>query len=295
MQGQQAPSPAETPRTRAGRRSVALVVGAGGAATAAAVGAHRALARAGIHVEQLVGSSSGGVVAAALALGWAPETIEAVLRRLWVPAVARGARLRASLRLALPRLGGAPEFALVDGATLDARVRRAFGEASFDDVQIPLAIVATDLASGDRVVLESGSLAGAVRASMAVPLLFPPEVSEGRLLVDGALSDPLPVLTAAGRGAGAVVAIAFASEAPGPGRSALGAVLRAHAAASNNLLRLASAYHDLSEAVAMLRLEPDARGHAGLFDGASAGTAIALGERAMEGQLEVLERVLADA
>jgi len=272
---------------------VALVLGSGGAAAAAGVGVHRALTRAGIGVDLMVGSSSGGVVAAALALGWAPETVEAVLRKLWVPTVARGARLRAALRLALPGLRDGAAFALVDGAQLDERIRRAFGDATFEDAEVPLVIAATDLATGERVVVDSGSVAGAVRASMAVPLLFPPLQVGGRLLVDGALSDPLPVLTAVGRGARAVVAVAFQSEAPAAARSALGTVLRAHAAATNNMLRMASAYQELAEAVPLLRLEPDARGHAGLFDGASVGAAIALGEEAMRAELDALERIMA--
>lgn len=292
MAGQRAPSPPRVETRGHAGGGVALVVGAGGAAAAAAVGARRVLARAGIDVDLLVGSSSGGVVAAALALGWAPETIEAVLRRLWMPAVARGARLRAALRLALPRPRARPAFALVDGAQLDARIRRAFGDARFDDAEVPLLITATDLGNGERVVIDAGPLAGAVRACMAVPLLFPPSEVDGRLLVDGALSDPLPVLTAVGRGAGAVVAVACRSEAPPAARSAVGAVLRAHAAAVNNMLRLSSAYQELADAVPLLRLEPDARGLAGLFDGAAVGAAIALGEEAMRSELPTLQRVL---
>ncbi|HKI55828.1 MAG TPA: patatin-like phospholipase family protein [Trueperaceae bacterium] len=293
MKGSYAPLPPQAPVLAGGGGRLALVIGAGGAAAAAGVGAHRALTRAGVEVGLLVGSSSGGVVAAALALGWAPETVEAVLRRLWVPAVARGARLRAAVRLALPRLRAEPAFALVDGAALDERVRRAFGDVTFDDLQVPLVIAATDLATGERVELDSGSVAGAVRASMAVPLLFPPLEAGGRLLVDGAISDPFPVLTAVGHGARAVVALAFQSEAPATARSALGAVLRAHAAAANNLLRVAAAYQELAGAVPLLRLELDARGHAGLFDGAAVGASIALGEEAMRAEIATLERLMA--
>lgn len=275
-------------------RSVALAVGVGGTGSAAAVGVFRALQRAGIRVEAITGSSSGGVVAAALALGWAPETIEAVLRRLWLPAVARGSRHRAGLRLALPGRSGAEAgaFALTDGETLDERVRRAFGNATFADAGVRLRIVTTDVVSGDSVVLESGPVAAAVRASLTVPLLVPPVPYQGRMLVDGALSDPLPVLEAAADGAGAVIALAFPCRSPARAGPVVGAVLGAHAAATNNLLRLASAYQDLAAPGRVLRLECELGGPAALFDASGVGAAIAEGERAMEAQLEELTRLL---
>jgi NTE family protein len=275
-----------------GSRAVTLVVGAGGAASAAAIGAHRALQRAGIVVAGLVGSSAGAAVAAALALGWDAETTETVLRRLWVPAVARGARRRAALRLAVPSIGGDAGFSLSQGAALEERVRRAFGEASFEDARVPLVIVATDLDSGERVALTGGPVADAVRASLSVPLLFPPVPWEGRQLVDGALSEPLPVLAAVGRGAEAVVALGFASAVPRRAGSALGAVLGVHVTAVNNLLRLASAYHDLAAPVPLLRLEPDLGGPVPLFDASATADAIARGEEAMENAMEELRRLL---
>ena len=288
--------PSPTPhndRSAAGAAGVTLVVGAGGAACAAAVGAHRALKRAGVAVDGVVGSSTGAAVAAALALGWEAETTEAVLRRLWVPAVMRGARQRAALRLALPRLGRGGSFALSEGGALEERVRRAFGEARFEDVRIPLLIVATDLASGESVRIEEGLVADAVRASLSIPVLFPPVVWQGRELVDGALSEPLPVLEASGWGSVAVVALGFASRAPLRAGGALGAVLATHVAAVNNQMRLASAYYDLAAPVRLLRLEPDLDGATPMFDGSGTGEAIARGERAMEASMEDLRRLLA--
>jgi len=275
-----------------GARGVTLVVGAGGAACAAGVGAYRALQRAGVPVDAVVGSSTGAAVAAALALGWEAETTEAVLRRLWVPAVMRGARQRAALRLALPRLGRGGAFALSEGGALTERVRRAFGEARFGDTRIPLLIVATDLASGERVRIEEGLVADAVRASLSVPLLFPPVELQGRALVDGALSEPLPVLEAAGWGSAAVVALGFASQKPRRAGGALGAVLATHVTAVNNLMRLASAYQDLAAPMRLLRLEPALGGATPMFDGSGTAQAVARGERAMDEAMDELRRLL---
>ncbi len=286
------PIPLDLPPAR-GAAAVTLVVGAGGAASAAAVGALRALQRAGVRVGGIVGSSSGGAVAAALALGWEAGTTEAVLRRLWVPAVMRGARQRAALRLALPGLARGAAFALSEGGALTERVRRAFGEAHFEDARIPLRIIATDLESGERVRLEQGSLADAVRASLSVPLLFPPVPWQGRQLVDGALSDPLPVLEAVGWGSEVVVALGFMSRAPQRAGGALAAVLSTHVAAVNNLMRLASAYYDLAAPLRVLRLEPAPFAVTPMFDGSGTAEAIAAGERAMEDAMPELARLLA--
>ena len=68
----------------------------------------------------------------------------------------------------------------------------------FDRLPIPFRAVATDLVTRDTVVLASGDLAQAVRASMAVPLLFPPEAVDGRMLIDGGLSANVPVAIARG-------------------------------------------------------------------------------------------------
>jgi NTE family protein len=286
------PIPLDPPPAR-GAGGVTLVVGAGGAASAAAVGAQRSLQRAGVRVGGVVGSSSGGAVAAALALGWEAGTTEAVLRRLWVPAVTRGARQRAALRLALPGLARGAAFALSEGGALTERVRRAFGEARFEDARIPLRIVATDLECGERVRLEQGSVADAVRASLSVPLLFPPVPWQGRQLVDGALSDPLPVLEAVGWGSEVVVALGFMSQAPQRAGGALATVLATHVAAVNNLMRLASAYYDLAAPLRILRLEPAPFAVTPMFDGSGTAEAIAAGERAMDDAMPELTRLLA--
>jgi len=292
MRRQPLPPFADNDSETASDPAVTLVVGTGGPACAAAVGAHRVLRGSGVRIASLVGSSSGAAVVAALALGWEADTVEAVLRRLWVPGVARGARRRAALRMALPQLGDGEAFALSEGGALEERVRRAFGDASFEDAGVPLTIVATDLASGERVRLERGSLADAVRASLSVPLLVPPVAWDERQLVDGALSDPLPVLESSGRDPVAV-ALAFPGEVPRRPAAAPAAVLAAHVAAVNNLLRLASAYHDLAEGVRVLRLElePDAVDRP--LSAADVGEAIERGERAMEKAMPALRHLLA--
>ena len=72
-------------------------------------------------------------------------------------------------------------------------VRAELGERPIEELSIPISIIATDIGTGDRVAMRSGELTSAMRASMSVPGLIAPVVREGRKLVDGGLTDNLPV------------------------------------------------------------------------------------------------------
>ena len=91
---------------------------------------------------------------------------------------------------------------------------RAVGVKTFNDLQIPFRAVATDLRTGDMVVLDRGELAAAMRASMAVPGAFTPEVIDGRLLVDGGLRQNLPVQTVRAMGADVIIAVDLGTTTP---------------------------------------------------------------------------------
>jgi NTE family protein len=91
---------------------------------------------------------------------------------------------------------------------------RAVGVKTFNDLQIPFRAVATDLRTGDMVILDRGELAAAMRASMAVPGAFTPEVINGRLLVDGGLRQNLPVQTVRAMGADIVIAVDLGTTTP---------------------------------------------------------------------------------
>jgi NTE family protein len=73
------------------------------------------------------------------------------------------------------------------------RLRSVFGEKTFAETSFPLHIVATHLYTGERVVISSGKVLDAIRASIAIPMIFSPWKIDGQLLVDGAVCDPLPI------------------------------------------------------------------------------------------------------
>jgi NTE family protein len=172
---------------------VGLALGAGSAAAMAQIGVLEVLAEAGIPVHCVAGTSAGAMVGAALAAGRLGEfraAMEGLSRR----------RVLRLLDVAWPREG------LLHGLRALEFVRPYLGE-TIEELDIPYAAVATDLRSGDEVMLTRGGVFDAVRASIAIPGIFTPWRVRGRLLVDGGLMNPVPVSAARALGAEFVVAV----------------------------------------------------------------------------------------
>lgn len=202
----------------------ALVLAGGGVHGMAHVGVIQLLDSLGIVPDLVVGTSVGAIVGALYASGYTGDEIEALTRRYDVGAdVGRYApQPIRSLGPQPPLLvweegergmalqaGGAPEGRV--NTLLSALLLRGnlLARGSFDSLPIPFRAVATDLASGERVVLADGDLARAVRASSAIPLVFSPVVVGGRVLVDGGLSENVPVRTARELGATRIIVSAL--------------------------------------------------------------------------------------
>ncbi len=192
---------------------LALVLGSGGVRSVAALGIAEVLCEAGLRPDLVVGCSSGALFGACIAMGWSGEQGLAAAMRLWSADITEKKRWRAYFELLAPRFCGFDaDFSLRDAALIRARVERAFGSTRIDDLPIALRIVATEASRGESVVLDSGRLADAVRASMAVPFMFPSVEVEGRRLTDGVLSNPLPV--SAARDARATITLGFRGAMP---------------------------------------------------------------------------------
>lgn len=225
------------------RPRVALVVGSGGVKCAAAAGMWKVLEREGIQVDMVVGCSGGSIYMAGMALGRNAEEAERYSHELW-SGVFKRVHYLSVLRSLLPRRFGFNErMGLVNDATIGANIARLFGSKTFADTCIPLHIAATDLHSGEKVALSSGSIADAVRASIAMPLLLRPWPVEGRLLVDGGVSDPLPIGLAIREGAQIILAMGFAAPPPKRINSLLGIGNQAMSIAINNLLHSTYAFY----------------------------------------------------
>ena len=168
-----------------------------------------------------------------------------------------------------------------------------FAGKTFADTRIPLRIAATDLHNGERVTLERGSIRDAVRASVAIPYLWKAWEIDGRWLLDGCMSDPLPVDIAIREGADLILAMGFESPYPSRLRSATRYAFQVNSVYTNNLLRANFAFHNLAHHAEIIPILPEFERTIRLFETDQIPYVIEEGMRATEAQLDYLKRVLA--
>jgi NTE family protein len=187
----------------AGSQRLIFVLGGGGSRGACTVGVLRALLEVGIRPNGVVGCSSGAFNAAALA--WKPEleTIER-LAQVWRTIRNRDLFNRNPLRMVL-------RYARSRNSFFDSRYLRALAArhlpATFEELAIPCAIIATNLTRARREVFTAGSLPDAVAASSAIPGIFNPFRVAGDEYVDGAVADNAGLGEAVAMGATSIVVI----------------------------------------------------------------------------------------
>jgi NTE family protein len=274
-------------------KRVALVIGAGSTKCAAALGLWRSLTRHGIELDMVVGCSGGSMYAALMALGYDVDTCERLTRELWTRKVTSRRDTRGLLGAFLPKLFGFDgSFGMVDDGPLRDALKPFQGHR-FEEATIPLRIVATDVSNGERVVIERGSVFDAVRASIAIPYVWRPWPVEGRMLLDGCMSDPLPVDVAMKEGAHVILAMGFESPYPRKVKSATRYAFQVNSIYTNNLLRANYAFHNLAHHAEIIPVLPDFDRPIGLFDTDKFPYIIEQGEKATEEQIPYLLRMLA--
>ena len=188
------------PRQVAANRAnsgIGLALGGGFARGFAHLGVLKVLEQNHIRVSHIAGTSVGSVFGAAYASG-------APLARIL--ATSRTIRFRDIARWTVSRLGLASNHRLAD------IIERVFDSKRFEDMKIPVAAVATDLASGDPVVFRQGPLVEAIRASCAYPGLFEPVQIGTRYFVDGGLVAPVPTQATRALGASLVVGVSLGTQ-----------------------------------------------------------------------------------
>jgi NTE family protein len=208
------------------RLRIGLVLSGGGARGIAHVGVLEVLEKLHVPIDAIAGTSMGAVVGGLYASGQSPEQIEATLRSLNWQEAFRDRPPREDLTLRRKQedenflvkfpigiKGGRPVLpqGLIEGQSLTEVLRRltlpVARITSFDDLPTPFRAVATDLETGQEVVMGSGDLTSAMRASLSAPGVFAPVERGGRLLVDGGISDNVPVDVAREMGVDLVIVV----------------------------------------------------------------------------------------
>lgn len=274
-------------------KKVALVIGSGSVKCAAAIGLQNVLKRNGIEINMLVGCSGGSMYAALMALGYDANTIADMTRRLWTEEVTKKRDTLALFKVVLPHVFGFNEnFGMLDDALIMQRLKAAYGEKTFADTKTTLYITATDFMNGEQVTMNNGKISEAIRASLAMPYIFTPYKIGERLLVDGYLSDPMPVGVAIREGADVIIAMGFDS----PYQSRITSLQRfssqISSIMSNNLFKANYAFHSMTHHSEVLIVVPEFTQRIRLFDTEKIPYIIEEGERATEAQIPYLKRLL---
>jgi len=209
---------------------IGLALSGGGARGISQIGVLKAFDEAGLDISCIAGTSMGSIIGGLYASGYSAEEIEDLVGKVNFPELFSDSPRRRSLLIAQReeqdrylfsiRFDGLKPYiprALTVGQRLtafltDLTIRADYNcEGDFDRFPIPFRAIATDIGNGQEVVVKSGSLADAMRASMAFPLAFTPIELDGRSLMDGGMVDPIPVDVCRKMGADYVIAINTAS------------------------------------------------------------------------------------
>jgi NTE family protein len=237
--------------------TTAFVLSGGGSLGAIQVGMLQALAERGVTPDLLVGTSAGALNAVFVAAhGTAPAALD-LLASTW-----RELRRDDIFPVRAPQmmlaLAGTRD-ALCSGHGLERLVRRHVGFARLEDAPIPVHLVATDLLSGEEVLLSEGDAVSAVLASSAIPAVLPPVRRDGRTLVDGGLADNAAISQAVTLGADRIFVLptGYACALPSPPTRPLAVAVQALSLlVQQRLIADVAQYADLVDLVVLPPLCP---------------------------------------
>ncbi|NNJ98631.1 MAG: patatin [Gammaproteobacteria bacterium] len=202
------------------RPKIALVLSGGGARGFAHIGVLKKIEELRIPIDIVVGTSMGSIVGGLYAIGLSPDEIENGVRSIdWEQVFNDFAKrdfrsfrrktddylFTSANRVGVSRDGVKLSPGLIEGQQIELALDRlaypGFHITDFDELHIPFRAIATDIETGDAIVLGEGNLAKAMRASMSIPAALPPVKHEGKLLVDGGIGNNIPIDVARDMGA----------------------------------------------------------------------------------------------
>jgi NTE family protein len=179
-----------------GHPATGIALGSGAARGLSHIGVLKVLSEKGVEPDLVTGSSIGALVGACYCREGGLSSLEEFVL---------GLDLRELMRLIDPNMALAQK-GFIRGAAVKQLLEKITGDISFDELDIPLAVVASDIHTGEEVVIREGSVVEAVRASISMPVTFVPVKIGDRFLMDGGIVDPVPVELARDLGAEVVIA-----------------------------------------------------------------------------------------
>ena len=274
------------------KNRLSIVIGSGGVLCAASLGLSKALRREGLTPGMAVGCSGGSIYAAAIALGMDPDEAQHLTLNLFTSDVFDG--YTSNLKSALTGETRFTEMSsLIDDNIMYERLGSVFAEKTFEDTVFPLHIVATNLYTGERVVISSGKILDAIRASIAIPMIFSPWKIGDQLLVDGAVCDPLPIDVAIQQGSDVIAAVGFEMPTRKRMNSYTAVTTHFNSLYMNNILKSTFAFYNAVHHAEIIPILPDFEKPIGTFDTAQIPLIIAQGEKATDAQIPYIKKLMA--
>ena len=178
-----------------GRKKIGLALGSGAARGLAHIGVLKVLEANRIPVDFIAGSSMGALIGALYAGGLSVEQLQEI---------ACNTDWKLTAKMFTPTL---PWSGLVEGSRIRQFIQTLVGDRNFSDLKLPFAAVATDVQTGEQIIIENGSLVEAVRASISIPGIFTPVRHQNRFLVDGGVVNSVPTDVARAMGSDIVLAV----------------------------------------------------------------------------------------
>jgi NTE family protein len=263
--------------------TVGLALSSGGSKTVAHIGVMRVLRQAEIPIDMIAGASGGALFGALIAAGWSDGKLVEFANKL------RDFNTYRNWDVNLP-----PRSGLIKGRRARDLIEGWLEGRHFADLETRLYIVAADVATGQEVVFDSGSVADAVRASLSIPGVADPWHYSERFLVDGALVNPLPASVLRAHGADIVIASSVVRTADDPSRPRLEQMPHFLQIIFNIIGSMETELIKAQFPLVDVLIHPHAFADHSL-DFSHADTLVALGEEAAREQLDACKKLLTTA
>lgn len=176
------------------QKKLGLALGGGGARGCAHIGVIKAIEEAGISIDCIAGTSIGSFIGGVFATGNLKKLEKILIETKWKDVIK-------NFDPVIPKKG------FFEGKKFEKLLNQIISKPDFKNIQVPYAAIATDLLSGEEVVIKSGNIIKGIRASVAIPAMITPAKIKNRYLIDGGVVNPLPVNVVQKMGADVIVAV----------------------------------------------------------------------------------------